>query len=230
MVINSSIKSNNQARIYWRPSIASMSLIWHHLTNSRFLPVAITAFGIATFAFSPLYIGDRFGMSFHFQSAWLSTLVWVSLAVATCGLWSWYLYLKAVSTTDKKGLYWQKFGASLALLGMFMFWVFIRGSLDYYFSTLMSGSDRIHQLVESINLRNGTRLVMYWCIEPSLSPCIRILAVQKQLPFGTVIERTLHHKEGSTECTLKVENDSAVLEYDSQTFTFPLDVDYFSVE
>lgn len=152
------------------------------------------------------------------------------LAVATTGLWGLYLYLKAVSTSDKKGLFWQKFGASSALLGIFLFWVLIRGSLDYYFATLMSGSDHIQQTVKSIEIRDGTRLVMYWCIEPALSPCILILAVQKQLPFGMVIERNLHHKEGSTDCTLKVEGKSAVLKYDSQSFTFPLDVDYFEVQ
>ncbi|MBX9951592.1 MAG: hypothetical protein K2Y39_20645 [Candidatus Obscuribacterales bacterium] len=180
--------------------------------------------------FSQLYIGDQFGISFHFQSTWLSTLVWVILALGTCGLWGWYLYLKAVSTSEKKGFYWQKFGALSALLGLFLFWVLIRGSLDYYFATLMSGSDHIHNTVKSIELRNGTRLVMYWCIEPPLSPCILILAVQKKLPFGMVIERNLHHKESWTECTLTLEEKSAVLKYGSQSFTFPLDVDYFGVE
>lgn len=207
-----------------------MSIGLHTLSNSRLLPLAIGSFGIATFAFSPLYIGDIFGISFHFQSVWLSTLVWVMLAVATCGLWIWYLYLKAASTAEKTGAYWEKFGASSAMLGVFLFLVLIKGSLGYYFTTLMSGSDHIHQTVKSIEIRDGTRLVMYWCIEPALSPCILILAVQKQLPFGIVIERNLHHREGSIDCALTVEGKSAVLKYNSQSFTFPLDVDYFDVE
>ena len=207
-----------------------MNVEWNTHSNFRLLPFAIGSFGIATFAFSPLYIGDKFGISFHFQSVWLSTLVWVMLAVLTCGLWGWYLYLKAVSTSDKEGFYWQKFGASSALLGIFLFLVLIKGSLGYYFATLMSGSDHIHQTVKSIEIRDGSKLVMYWCIEPALSPCILILAVQKQLPFGMVVERNLHHKEGSTACTLKVKGKSAVLNCDSQSFTFPLDVDYFNVE
>jgi len=196
---------------------------WNTLSNSRLLPVSIAAFGIVTVAFSQLYIGDQFGISFHFQSAWLSTLLWVILAGVTCGLWSLHLYLQAVSTSEKKRFFWQQFGASLAMLGIFLILVSIKGSSCYYFDTLMSGSDRMHQTVKSIEVCDGTRLVLYWCIQPALSPCILFLSVQKQLPFGMVIEKNLHTKEGFTDCALSLNGNTAILRYNSKSLSFPLD-------
>jgi hypothetical protein len=195
----------------------------HRPSKTKLFFFATLTLWLATIVLSPLYIGDLYGTSLHFQSVWLGCFFWIVLAATTCGTWCCYLYLKATSMSDKSGMFWVKFGASLGLLGIFVLWIFVVGYVDYYFETLLSGKDCIHQAVESIEIHKNKNLVMYWCIEPALSPCILILAVQEQLPFGLVIEKNLHHKKSSTDCTLSVEENTATLKYDSKTFTFPLD-------
>lgn len=161
-----------------------MKFNWQFFSDSRHCFVVTLILVCATLGFSRLFVGEFYGTSFHFQNVWFSSLVWCMLAAATCASWIWYLHLKIISKVDKRGDYWVKFGASSALLGLFMLWALTIGSLDYYFATLTCGEDRVHQHVETIELNKDTKLVLYWCIEPPLSPCILILAVQKQLPFG----------------------------------------------
>ncbi|MBA3995075.1 MAG: hypothetical protein C0469_16275 [Cyanobacteria bacterium DS2.3.42] len=148
-------------------------------------------------------------------------MIWCMLVAATGAFGIWYLYLKAVDNVDQSGAYWVKVG-----LAIFMLWALTVGNLDYYFATLIGGNDRVHQLEKTVELSSDSKLVLYWCIGPPLSPCILILAIQKQLPFGMVLEKNLHNKEGSTECTLSVEGNTAHLKYDSKSFNFPLETEF----